>query len=110
MVLPDTSISVDVFRDRTGVTADSLFAEIGEDQIVTTRVVELELLAGAKNEHEWASLQNYVESLPMLEHKSEFWQAAARMFFDLHGALLIHNDRDFERIATVYPLKQKNWI
>ena len=48
MVLVDTSVWVDVFRDATGNERDGLKAVIGEDDVVLTRFNQLELLQGAR--------------------------------------------------------------
>ena len=125
--LVDTSVLVSAMRDASGATAFRLFSTVGSGSIVLARPVELELLAGAIDETEWATINAYVAGRPMLEVKPDDWARAARMFFDMwrqgltvrklldcciarlaidHGLSLVHSDRDFELIARVHPLQQ----
>jgi predicted nucleic acid-binding protein len=127
MVLVDTSIWVDVFRDSTGRRQATLTAVIGDDDLVLSRFHELEMLQGCRDEAEWTLLKGYLDAQDYLELSGESWGEAARIFFDLrrsgrkvrspidcciaqialdHGVLLLHRDRDFETIATVRPLQQ----
>jgi predicted nucleic acid-binding protein len=126
MLLIDTSVWIDIFRDRTGATKANLAALIGEQDFALTRLIQVELLQGSRNEQEWSLLQSYLEGQTYLELNMNAWEAAARIFYDLrrqgltvrstidcciaqaaidHQAVLIHNDRDFEAIAQVRSLQ-----
>ena len=128
MVLVDTSVWVDVFRDTTGDERNALKALIGEDDVVLTRFNQLELLQGAREEREWSLLVSYLDNQEYLEARAQTWRNAARISFELrrrgktvrspidcciaqlaleHDALLIHRDRDFETIAVVRGLRQQ---
>ena len=128
MVLVDTSVWVDVFRDATGDERDGLEAVISEDDVVLTRFHQLELLQGAREEREWSLLVSYLDNQEYLEARADTWRNAARIFFELrrhgrtvrspidcciaqlaleHDALLVHRDRDFETIAAVRALRQQ---
>jgi hypothetical protein len=128
MVLVDTSVWVDVFRDATGNERNGLKAVIDEDDVVLTRFNQLELLQGAREEREWNLLVSYLDNQEYLEARAETWRNAARIFFELrrrgrtirspidcciaqlaleHDALLVHRDRDFETIADVRALRQQ---
>ncbi|MDJ0982816.1 MAG: PIN domain-containing protein [Kiloniellales bacterium] len=130
MVLVDTSVWVDVFRDSTGLERSALQAALGEDDVVLTRFNQLELLQGAREEREWTLLVSYLDHQEYLEARADTWRNAARIYFELrrrgrtvrspidcciaqlaldHGALLIHRDRDFETIADVRALRQQ-WL
>ncbi len=130
MVLVDTSVWVDVFRDSTGLERSALQAALGEDDVVLTRFNQLELLQGAREEREWTLLVSYLDHQEYLEARADTWRNAARICFELrrrgrtvrspidcciaqlaldHGALLIHRDRDFETIADVRALRQQ-WL
>ena len=85
-----------------------------------------EILQGARNEREYTLLRSYLAS-QMLYYPpaaQEFYEKAARMFFDLrrngvtvrgtidimialtaieNKLLLLHNDRDFDAIAAAVP-------
>ena len=127
MVLVDTSVWIDIFRDNTGKERASLETLIGEEEIVLSRFNQLELLQGAANEQEWSLLTQYLEVQDFLEAGTETWPDAARVYFDLrrqgktvcspidcciaqlcleHDALLVHRDRDFETISSIRPLRQ----
>jgi predicted nucleic acid-binding protein len=128
VVLVDTSVWVDVFRDATGRECDALRSLVGDDDAVLTRFNQLELLQGARDEQEWSLLVSYLDGQDYLEARSESWREAARIYFDLrrqdrtvrspidcciaqlaleHDALLVHRDRDFETIAEVRLLRQQ---
>lgn len=128
MVLVDTSVWVDVFRDATGNERNGLKAVIDEDDVVLTRFNQPELLQGAREEREWNLLVSYLDNQEYLEARAETWRNAARIFFELrcrgrtirsptdcciaqlaleHDALLVHRDRDFETIADVRALHQQ---
>lgn len=130
MVLVDTSVWVDVFRDATGREGGALRSLVGSDDAVLTRFNQLELLQGARDEQEWSLLVSYLDGQDYLEARSESWREAARIYFDLrrqgrtvhspidcciaqlaleHDALLVHRDRDFETIAEVRALRQQ-WL
>jgi predicted nucleic acid-binding protein len=132
MILVDTSIWVEVLRDRSGRPREALEAALDGDEPALTRFHQLELLQGARDEREWGLLREYLDLQSYLECGPESWPAAARIFFELrrtgktvrspidcciaqiamdHDVLLVHRDRDFEMIATVRPLRQErlNW-
>jgi predicted nucleic acid-binding protein len=78
MLLIDTSVWINVFRDRSGQVRQKLETLLNGREVLITRFTQLELLQGSQNEKEWT-----------LDH-------------DL---LLIHNDRDFETIAQARSLR-----
>jgi predicted nucleic acid-binding protein len=128
LILVDTSVLVDVFRDRSGRVRTVLETALDGDDAVLTRFHQLELLQGARDEREWSLLRKYLEAQDYLEGGPQSWPDAARLYFDLRRAgktirssidcciaqiameydvLLLHRDRDFEMIAAVRPLRQK---
>ncbi|NOZ11273.1 MAG: PIN domain nuclease [Gammaproteobacteria bacterium] len=130
MVLVDTSVWVDVFRDKSGETGKALERWLDDRDIVLSRFNQLELLQGCRDEKEWSLLAPYLDSQDYLEVSPTTWPAAARIYFDLrrkgltvrspidcciaqlgmeHKVLLLHNDVDFETIASVRPLQQSRW-
>ncbi len=127
MVLVDTSVWIDIFRDESCARRDKLAATLDGEPIVLTRFNELELLQGCRDEREWSLLASYLNSQDYLELSAEAWQQAARIYFDLrrtgrtvhspvdcciaqaaleHDVLLLHRDTDFETIARIRPLRQ----
>jgi predicted nucleic acid-binding protein len=126
MILIDTSLWIDVFRDKIGQKKQRLQDWIGEQEVVLTRFNQLELLQGCKNEQEWDLLSHFLEKQIYLEASTDTWQSAARIYYDLrrqgltvrspvdcciaqialeNNVLLAHNDRDFESIAKVCALQ-----
>lgn len=124
-VLIDTSVWIHVFRDRTGAAASHVLSQVADDLVTLTRFNELELLQGAANEREWATLTDYLAGQDYLEAGRDTWRDAARIYHDLrrrgrtvrsaidcciaqlaieHSALLLHDDQDFDAIAEIRPL------
>jgi predicted nucleic acid-binding protein len=126
MLMIDTSLWINVLRDRTGQASIALAAFIGEQDYALSRFTQLELLQGTRNEQEWSLLQDYLSGQTYLEFSVDAWTEAARIYYDLrrkgltvrstidcciaqvaiqHQAVLVHNDRDFEAIAQVRSLQ-----
>jgi hypothetical protein len=126
MILVDTSVWVEIFRDRSGKAGRLFKKRVGEEVFALSRLTQLELLQGAKDEREWKLLVEYLEGQFYLEADENTWREAARIYFETRrkgltvgspvdcciaqaalswGALLLHRDQDFEKIAAVRPLK-----
>ena len=101
---------------------------MNSDIVVFSRFVQLELLQGAKDGLEWDRLDEYLSTRYYLETADSTWRNAARIYFDLRKsgitvrspidcciaclameshALLLHRDRDFQRIAKIAPLENE---
>jgi predicted nucleic acid-binding protein len=130
MILVDTSVWIEILKDKTGRKARAFKRTIGDETYVLSRFNQQELLQAARNEKEWKLLSGYLGTQIYLETSDDTWPAAARIYFDLrrkgltvqspidcciaqlaikHGALLLHQDNDFVNIAKVCPLMQKTW-
>lgn len=130
MVLVDTSVWVDLFRDTGGQVRDALKRVTEDDDTVLTRFNQLELLQGARDEREWGVLAEYLDHQDYLEARADTWRNAARIYFELrrrghtvrspvdcciaelarqHDALLVHRDRDFLAITEVRPIRH-HWL
>lgn len=129
MILIDTSVVVQLLRDRTGVAAKNWRKLASRQDIVLCRACQLELLQGARNNDEWDELDSYLDGQDYIESEPAQWRDAARIFFDLRRSgltvrsvvdcliaqlaienrlTLAHQDRDFEVIHRVRPvLRQK---
>jgi predicted nucleic acid-binding protein len=127
VVLVDTSVWVEVFRERSGRMRSALADALAGDDVALSRFTELELLQGCRDEKEWKLLRSYLDSQDYLDLSPSSWGQAARVYFDLrrtgrtvrspidcciaqlaldHDILLLHRDRDFEVIAEIRPLRQ----
>ena len=129
MLLVDTSVLVDFFKGRSNAQTEFLlqFEEQGGDIAIPSFCVS-EILQGARDPREWKLLEQYLGTQTVIfpDSRIEYLKNVGRIFFDLrrkgktvrstldcmiaqialdHGALLLHNDRDFEVIQTVRPLK-----
>ncbi len=125
MILVDTSVWVEVLRDRTDRMVKVFRERAGDEIIAFSRFTQLELLQGAKNEQEWQRLDTYLSTQYYLEATENTWRDAARIYFELRKngitinspidcciaqlaietqVLLLHRDKDFERIARIRPL------
>ena len=130
MILIDTSVWIEIFRDKTGSIVKSLQKTIGEKNYVLSRFNQLELLQGARDHKEWELLEDYLSTQYYLEASQDTWPKAARIYFELrrmgftinspidcciaqialeHGASLLHRDKDFEKISRIRSLKQRRF-
>ena len=128
MILIDTSVLVDVLRDRSKESFERVATVIGAEDLAVAAHTELELPSGARDANEWRRLADYLATITIVRPRDTAWAAAARMYFDLrrngqtirsiadvciaqiaveHDLLLLHNDRDFEKVATVCSLRHK---
>lgn len=128
MILVDTSVWIEVFRDGSGKAGAALRERLADEETALSRFTQLELLQGAKDEREWSLLAEYLDGQDFLELSPASWSAAARTYFDLrrrgktvrspidcciaqlaldHDALLLHRDRDFTTLAEVRALRQE---
>ncbi len=125
MILVDTSVWVEVLRDKTGRMVKVFRERAGDEIIAFSRFTQLELLQRAKNEQEWQRLDTYLSTQYYLEATEDTWRDAARIYFELRKngitinspidcciaqlaietqVLLLHRDKDFEKIARIRPL------
>ena len=127
MVLVDTSVWVALFRSRRTEAASRLRRMLDDERpFAIMPVIMQELMQGAADERDFALLDQYLTGQTMLLpfHPVDSHRRAARIYFDCrrrgftprstidcliaqvaveHGVPLLHNDRDYERIAQVVP-------
>jgi len=127
MILVDTSVWIEIFRDKTGNIVKAFQITIGAENYAISRFQQLELLQGASDQKEWELLENYLSTQYYLEASQNTWPEAARIYFELrrkgvtinspvdcciaqialeYGAFLLHCDKDFEKISRIRPLEQ----
>lgn len=125
MFLVDTSVWIDIFRDRTGQARESFQTLIGDEMIYLSRFTQMELLQGSRDDREWTLLQTYLQEQDYIEPAAHSWIAAARIYYDLrrqgltvrstidcciaqiaiaNQLTLVHNDLDFDTIQQVRSL------
>ena len=126
--LIDTSLWIDIYRDRTGNLGKFVKSICGGHEPFFARPIALELLQGCATEAEWVLMHDHLATQDYLEMSSDPWIAASRIYFDLRrvgktvrssldcciaqlalesNCTLLHKDGDFEIIATIRPLKQR---
>jgi predicted nucleic acid-binding protein len=129
MIVVDTSVLIDYLRGETTPCTERLAGLEADDvPFLIPLVCYQEVLQGAQNEREWKLLDEYLGTQRLLvpEESRSLHHEAARIFFDgrrrgvtvrstvdcliaaqalAAKATLLHNDDDFERIATLRPLK-----
>lgn len=80
MILIDTSIWIQVFRDKQGLEAQQIQEWINGRKIVLTRFIQLELLQGCRDEKEWRTLSSYLEGQTYIDPKSSTWCGGTAVF------------------------------
>lgn len=127
MILVESSVLLPFLTG--GSSAEVTFFEwlLREDEPwCTTSFAVQEILQGARDEREWRRLHKYLVGLPLASLRPDSHVAAARIYFDCrrrgltirgsidcliaqtaleHDLALLHDDRDFDAIARVRPLK-----
>ena len=125
MLLVDSSVWID--RTRGGGTDGTRYVEMREDQeeIALTGIIYQEVLQGARSDRGFEQLRDMLSAMLLLEPREwSTYEIAAILFrrarqagFTIrkpndcliaaialeHGALLVHNDRDFLALAQVEP-------
>lgn len=129
MLLIDTSIWIEVLRDKSRVKATKLKKIIAVRDYYLPIFTKMELLQGCKNEIEWAKMSSYLASQNyLMPNYDSIWENSARLYFELrrkgitirsnidcaisilaieNNLTLYHCDRDFEAISKHTVLKQR---
>jgi predicted nucleic acid-binding protein len=124
VTLADTSAWVDYLRGRRTRVAARLDELL--DEVVTTDVVAMELLMGARDDAHVVQLRRLLSSVDNVPITTEEWDDAAAIYRTCrragvtirsvpdclvaavarrHDLVVLHNDRDFERIAEVVDVR-----
>jgi len=125
-ILADTSAWVASFS-KTGHESlkETMRKSIQDGALVTTGIVLLELLQGVRNEAALDALRKKLQVLPSLHTPETIWIGAARWSLHLrtkgvqvstpdmmiatialeHDCVVLHCDRDYERMKKYIPLK-----
>ncbi|MDJ0845115.1 type II toxin-antitoxin system VapC family toxin [Crocosphaera sp.] len=129
MLLIDTSIWIEVLRDKSKLKATQLKTIIDQRPYYISIFTKMELLQGCKNEIEWKKMSSYLAVQNYIEPDyRSIWENCARLYFELrrkgitirsnidcaisilaieNNLIVYHCDRDFEVIAKHTVLKQK---
>jgi predicted nucleic acid-binding protein len=129
MILVDTSVLIDFFKGKKNA-ATQIFRRALEQSLPfgITSFIYQEVLQGAKTEKEYVRLRKYLSTQRFYHPKSPLnsFEAAARLYFECrnkgitirstvdclvaqitieNNLALLHNDKDFEAMSAVVPLK-----
>jgi predicted nucleic acid-binding protein len=129
MILVDTSVLIDFFRGKKNA-ATRRFRTVLEQNLPfgITSFIFQEVLQGAKTKREYGRLRKYLSTQRFYHPNSPLnsFEAAARLYFECrkkgitirstidclvaqitieNNLALLHNDRDFEAMSAVVPLK-----
>jgi predicted nucleic acid-binding protein len=128
VIILDSTVLIDVLRDKTGRARVALEGHLSEETLGLTRMTQFEVMRGCKDHRQWDRLARYLGAHTFVEAGERTWEEAARIIFDLRKKgktvrssidcviaqiaieqerMLLHNDADFETIAIVRPLKHR---
>ncbi len=127
LILADTSVWIPFLRGSGVQFQERLAPLIMADRLVTTPVIMMEILIGAKSEKEYDKLSKDLAALRSFDVSAKLWQRACKLGYTLrhkgisvpltdtfiasvameNNALLLHNDRHYEMIASITPLKHE---
>lgn len=124
MVLNDTSVWIEFFRDETSPITQFIRRRINDDEVVYNGIVMGELLMGTRTKKEYHQIRGALEKLPYIEFEYDAWIKASEIAFNLRrkgktipltdcliagqclltGYELFTLDNHFDVIAEEYPL------
>lgn len=129
MVLVDTSVLIDFLKGRSNPVIEKFqFILASGITFGINSLIYQEVLQGARNEKEFETLKSYLETQRFYDLKNgkDSYAKAANIYFLCrkngfqvgstidcliaqstieHNLLLLHNDKDFEKIAKVVKLR-----
>ncbi len=125
IVLIDSSAWISYFLGQPSRGAQSVKRLLQAHRVATNAIVRIELLTGARDEAQYAGLDDTLAGLHGLELTPAVWRRAERLRFDLrrgghlvpltdvviaccalaYDCQLLHLDHHFEYIAHATPLK-----
>ncbi len=128
MHLVDTSVWIDFIRGNSTPAVEKLRSLFEmQSPIAITPLIYQEILQGSDSQQRFESFKNYLNQLPFYypKHPIDSHAQAAHIYFTCrrkgvtirstvdcmiaqitieHELVLLHNDRDFEQIAKVFPI------
>lgn len=127
IILADTSVWIAFLRGSGIPFQERLVPLIMADRLATTPIIIMELLVGAKSEKEYDKLSKDLTALRCFDLSAKLWQRACKLGYTLrhkglsvpltdtliasvaleNNALLLHNDRHYEMIASISALKHE---
>src|SRR4030042_3452793 len=130
LFLVDTSVWIFALRKEPVVQIkDRIDSLLKEDTVITTGIIKLEILAGAKTEKEYRRLKSRLDALESIETDDELWRNACEYGFKLRrrgltvpstdvliascalqwGAVLLHADAHFDLMEKPLGLRNESY-
>ena len=131
LFLVDTSVWIFALRkDPVIQIKDRIDSLLKEDTVVTTGIIKLEILTGAKSEKEYRRLKRRFDALESLKTDDELWRGACEHGFKLRhrglsvpstdvliascalqaGAVLLHADAHFDLMEKPLGLQCESYV
>ena len=128
IVLADTTVWIHFLRG-TGIHfQERLGPLIAADKLATTAIIIMEILRGAKTQKDYDQLSKDFAAIRYFEITPRVWQRAYKLGYLLrqkganvpltdtliaaaaqeYNALLLHEDKHYEMIAAITPLKHES--
>ena len=127
IVIADTTVWIHFLRGSGIQFQERLVPLIMADKLATTPVIIMEILRGAKSEQEYDKLTKDLAALRNFDVSQKVWERACKLGYTLrqkgvnipltdtliaavaqeNNAILLHDDRHYEMIASITPLKQE---
>jgi predicted nucleic acid-binding protein len=129
--LVDTSVWIFALRkDPVVLIKDRIDSLLSEDAVITTGIIKLEILRGAKNEKEYRRLKSRFDALESIETDDELWRKACENGFKLRrrgltipstdvliascalqaDAVLLHADAHFNLMGKPLGLRNESYV
>jgi len=83
MILIDTSVWIEAFRDGSSRAAQVLTRSLEEGKVVISGIILVELLQGARTKKEYNLLLKRLKVVPVLNPDNDTWKQAAKLAFHL---------------------------
>lgn len=120
--LVDTSIWIESFKRNGDINIQQWMKKaLLEERVVITPIIKVEILSGAISEKQFFELKEELDSLTILDNKTELWEKTAYLNFTLrrkgfnipltdvlistwaliYDCVLVHQDRHYEMIKEI---------
>jgi predicted nucleic acid-binding protein len=127
LILVDTSVWIHFLRGSGIQFQERIVPLIMADKLVTTPIVIMEILRGAKSQKDYDKLSKDLAALRCFDVSANVWKRAGKLGYTLrhkglnapltdtliaavaqeHNVSLLHDDRHFEMIASISPFKHE---
>ncbi|MEI6207718.1 MAG: PIN domain nuclease [Desulfuromonadales bacterium] len=127
LILVDTTVWIHFLRGSGIQFQERIVPLIMADRLATTPIVVMEILRGAKSGKEYDKLSRDLAALRFFDISAKVWERACKLGYTLrhkglnapladtliaaaaqeYNVCLLHDDRHFEIIASISPLKHE---